>query len=97
MVKYFKGWNTDSEDEISLALALMESRYCAFFSADDVGFSYKESYLNGDLIGVDYYIDDPSEFNSVVDFHKSRYSVLKFVRFACASRIAISVGRRSSG
>lgn len=78
MVKYFKGWKTDSEDEISLALALKESRYCAFFSAEDAGFSYKESYLNGNLIGVDYYIDDLSEFNSVVDFHKSRYSMLKF-------------------
>ncbi len=78
MVKYFKGWETDSEDEISQTQALMESRYCAFFSNAEVGLNYKESYLNGDLIGIDYYIDDLSQFNSVVEFHKSRYSKLQF-------------------
>jgi hypothetical protein len=78
MVRHFKGWNTALEDEISQAEALMESRYCAFFSDADVGLSYKESYLNGNLIGIDYYINDLSEFNSVVDFHKSRHSMLKF-------------------
>ena len=78
MVKYFKGWKAGSKDEISQALALMESRYCAFFSDANIGFSYKESYLNGNLIGTDYYIDDLSEFDNVVDFHKSRYSKLKF-------------------